>query len=273
MRKILKSGSLGLAACGAAIALMSSTGTALADSALSGDVGISYNSHFVSYGADVWGAGSDTFGKQSATFVYGDIGIAVTDDFALSFGAWSDVNNNVPSPLGGQIQEIDVYGGASYKVGKVTLGATYQAWSYNSDVEEVVDLSAGYDDTGLFNGFSLAPKVTWHYRTSGNNGSAVGSALVVGVSPSFPLTDSITLTIPASVGFFLTDDFQGGTKSGYGYSSIGASFGMPLSFIPKTYGAWSANLDLIGYFTNKDAIPSNPTENFLTESIGLKVAF
>lgn len=270
MRKILKSGPLSLAACGAVIALMSSTGTALAeDDAISGDFGISYNSHFVSYGYDVWGGGSDFFGDQSTTFVYGDVMIALTDELSLSFGAWGDVNGNVSSSLGGHIQEVDVYGGASYKLGLVTLGATYQAWSYAGDVEEVVDISAAFDDTGLFDGFSLAPKLTWHNRVSGN----VGSALVLSVGPSFALTDSISLSIPAGVAYFLTDDFQGGTDGGYGYSYVGGSFGMPLSFIPTTYGAWSVNLDLIAYFTDEDAIPSNPTSSFLTESLGLKVVY
>ena len=58
---------------------------------------------------------------------------------------------------------------------------------------------------------------------------------------------------------------------GYGY--FGGSLSTPLSFIPSSYGAWSANFDLIAYFTNKNAIPSNPAQDFLTASFNVKVGF
>jgi len=51
-------------------------------------------------------------------------------------------------------------------------------WSYAGDVEESLDLSLGYDDTGLIApGFALNPKVVWHDRVSGNGLQQVGSAV------------------------------------------------------------------------------------------------
>ena len=264
-----------LSACTAALMLGAGTAGHAADK-VAGHFGISYNSHFVSYGADVWGAGGDFFGDESTTFVTGDVTVAATDNLSFNFGAWADVNDNTNSAIGGSLQEVDIWGGASYTIDLVTLGATYQSWNYAGGTEEVVDLSIGLDDSGFYGGgFALNPSVTWHIRTDGNKavGQQDGSAVVLAVAPGFSLTDTVSLTIPAGVAFFTTDDFQGGTKSGYGYSYLGASVGVPLDFVPADYGAWSLSFGVTGYFTREDAIPGNPEENFLTGSIGLSLDF
>lgn len=263
----------GFAACGAGLVMLAST-AAMAEDKVSGNLGVSYNTHFISYGADVWGAGDDFYGDESTTFVWGGVDIAVTDALSFNVGAWADVNDNGTQSLGGNIQEVDYWVGASYAIDIVTLGLTYQRWNYASDDEEVVDLSIGLDDSGFFGGdFALNPSVVWHFRTNGNGTQASGSAVVVSVGPSFDLTEEVSLTIPVGVGFFLDDDFQGGTQDGYAYSFAGGSLGVPLSFIPSDYGSWAMNFDVIAYFTDSDAIPGNPEEDFVTGSVGLTLAF
>ena len=42
---------------------------------------------------------------------------------------------------------------------------------------------------------------------------------------------------------------------------------------PSSYGAWSANFDLIEYFTDKSYIPGNPQQDFLTGSFNIKLGF
>lgn len=264
------------AMAGTAFALAALTGVAAAeDDAISGSAGISYNSHFISYGADVWGGGNDFFGDHSTAFAWADWNIAV-NDFNINFGVWADINNNIHSSLGGNIQEIDWYIGGSYNFGFATFGATYQEWNYAGDAEKVLDFALSFDDSEWWGGdFALAPKVVWHIRLDGNDGAgqADGSAIVFSVAPSFSLTESISLTIPAGVAIFMDDDFQGGDSSGYGYSYLGASLGVPLDFIPTTYGAWAMNFDVTAYFTDEDAIPNNPEDTFLVGSVGLKVGF
>jgi hypothetical protein len=269
----------GAAAVGALVSLFSATGVSAAEN-ISADVGVSYNTHFISYGLDVWGGGNDFYGDKSTTFVYGDLAIKATDALTFTLSLWSDINNNAQgsafgqSAIGGHIQEIDFGPGFTYSFGKVTAGAVYNAWSYGGDVEQSVDLSLAFDDTGLLiPGVAFGPKVVWHDRFSGNGSQQIGSAVVLSVGPTFPLGEGFTIAIPAGVAFFTTDDFQGGTKSGYGFSYIGGSLGYGLAFVPEMYGKWSVNFDLIEYFTRKDAIPGNPEETFLTGSVGLKVAY
>lgn len=273
MNSFSKISGRGLAACGAGLVMLAST-SAMASDKVSGNFGVSYNSHFISYGADVWGGGDDFYGDESTMFVWGGLDIAITDALSFNVGAWADVNDNVPSSIGGDIQEIDYWIGASYAIDIVTLGITYQRWNYASDVEEVVDLSVGLDDSGFYGGdFALNPSVVWHFRTDGNGLQQAGSAVVLSVGPSFDLTEEVSFTIPAGVAFFLDDDFQGGTEDGYAYSFAGGSLGVPLSFIPSDYGSWALNFDVIGYFTEADAIPGNPEEDFVTGSVGLTLAF
>ena len=270
---MIKLSNMGGALAGAALLGLSASGASAAEN-VSADVGVSYNTHFISYGVDVWGGGTDFYGDRSTTFMWGDLAIKLNDALTFNLTVWSDINDNTTSAIGGHIQEVDFDPGFSYNLGKVTAGITYNAWSYAGDVEQSVDLSLAFDDTGLIPGVTLGPKLTWHDRVSGNGAQKIGSAFVLSVGPSFPLGSGFSLTVPAGIAIFATDDFQGGKNaSGYGFSYIGGSLGYGLDFIPANIGKWSINFDLIAYFTDKKAIPHNPEQNFLTGSIGLKVAY
>lgn len=259
---------------GAVAVLAALSGVAQAeDDKISGAAGVSYNSHFISYGLDVWGGGSEFFGDRSTSFAWADFNIAAAEGFNINFGVWFDINDNVVSSLGGNIQEVDWYFGGSYTFGTVTMGATYQEWNYAGDEEKVLDLALSLDDSSWWGGdFKLSPKLVWHFRLDGNGGQAESSAVVFSVAPSFMLSETVSLTIPAGISFFMDDDFQGGTESGYGFSYVGASLGVPLTS-DGTYGAWALNFDLTAYFTDDAAIPGNPEENFVVGSVGLKVGF
>src|SRR5690606_15575213 len=78
-------------------------------------LGYDYSSHFVSYGADVWGAGNDFFSDEATNFVWADVAVDL-EPFTINFGVWGDINDNTDSPLGGSIQEIDVYVGLAYTI-------------------------------------------------------------------------------------------------------------------------------------------------------------
>src|SRR5689334_760034 len=126
---MIKSSTLAAAFAGAALLGLVS-GEAAAAEGVSADVGVSYNTHFISYGVDVWGGGTDFYGDRSTTFMWGDLGIKLTDALTFNLTVWSDINDNTISGIGGHIQEVDFDPGFSYTFGKFTAGVTYNAWSY-----------------------------------------------------------------------------------------------------------------------------------------------
>jgi hypothetical protein len=273
---------LGAAALGAALVLgMGSTG-AFAGDGFSGDLSVSYNSHFISYGSDVWKGGHKIFSNNSPTFVNGDL-YWTKGNLTLTGNVWFDLiggnGDGVANanPLGGSIQEVDLNIGAAYTLGLVTLSATYGRWNYGSDSEGIVDLAASFNDADmLIKGFAINPKVLFHIRTDRGAGQlGDGTAIVLSVAPSLSVLGPVSLSFPAGVVFFTDDQFQNGLpgSSGYGYSYVGASLAYTLDFIPKGYGTWSVFTDWIGYFTEKDAIPGNREQDFLTADVGIKLAF
>ncbi len=237
-------------------------------------LGYDYASHFVLYGADVWGGGNDFFGSESTSFAWADFAVDL-EPFTLNFGIWGDINDNADSEIGGSIQEIDVYIGLAYTFDRFTVGATYQEWYYASDTERVVDLTLSFDDSDLLiDGFAFNPTFIAHFRVDGNGDQDNAAAFVLGIEPEFQLTEGeygLTLSIPASVAFF-TDDFNGG-DSGFGYASVGATLGVPLAFIPTSYGEWTAAVNVTYYITDEDAIPGNVEENFLTGTVSISTTF
>jgi hypothetical protein len=279
----LKNSHFGAAAFGAALALAAGTGSALAGDGFSGDVSVSYNSHFVSYGVDVWHGGSTLFkGNVSPTFVNGDL-YYTAGALTLTGNVWFDIlgeKGGGTNGLGGSIQEVDLNLGAAYAIGPVTLSATYGRWNYpggpglKGDAEGIVDLAASFNDADmLIKGFAINPKITAHIRVDKGAGQVdTGTAIVLAIGPSVAL-GPVALSFPAGAVFFTTKDFQGGTDDGYAYSYAGISASYPLSFIPTKYGTWSVFTDWIGYFTEAKAIPSNPKKDFLTADVGIKLAF
>jgi hypothetical protein len=246
-----------------------------AEKKVSGVFGVDFNTHFISYGLDVWTAGNDW--SEGTINPYAELSFNVEDTFSVTFGTWWDVNDNADSSIGGDLQEVDVYAGIGFDIDKFSLGATYQEWYYGGGVERVVDLSVGYDDTGMIaDDFALNPYVLIHIRPDDEDlGLEEGAVFVVGIEPSFNLVDSedfvLDLSVPVAAGF-ATDDFHGG-DGGFAYVSVGGFVSVPLTFIPAEYGDWALGAGLTYYHTSEDVIPSNPDENFVTGTVGVSLAF
>ncbi len=226
-------------------------------SPVSGTLDLSYNTHFVSYGADVWGVGTD-FGTDATFNPSINLDYAVTDNLTLSTGVWFDVNGNAPPSIGGDVQEVDFWLGAAYAMGSHSMSVTYQAWEYASDTEKIVDVAYGYDHW-------LNPSALAHFRVDeGASGGNTGVFFVLGVEPGKEF-ESFSLSFPVAVAF-TPDDFHGG-DSGFGYASAGIQASYPFSH------GWSLNGGLTGYMTNDEVIPGNVDENFLTGNIGVSLNF
>ncbi len=235
------------------------------ESAVSGVLSLDYNTHFISYGFDVWGGGND-FNGANATFNPSlELNWAI-GDFTAILGTWWDVNNNTSSALGGDIQEIDVYVGGAYAIGNFSLSAIYQAWIYGSDTEHVIDFGLSYDTF-------LSPSLTVHHRfDEGASGGNTGTILVAGLEYGFDL-GAVSFSIPFNVAYFLDDDFHPtSTDSGIGYGSLGLAASVPLAFIPEAYGAWDIHAGLT-YYVTSNSVVGNADDDFLTGNIGISCAF
>lgn len=239
---------------------------------VSGSLSFDYNTHFVSYGFDVWGSG-ENFGG-SATFNPSlELNFALTDTTSLFLGTWWDVNDNIPSSIGGDLQEIDIWAGIGTSFGPVSVSATYQAWMYGSDTEHILDIGLGYDCL-------LSPSLTIHNRLDeGASGGDTGTILVLGVSHDFAL-GPVTITPSADVAFFLTDGFHGtdavtglDLDTGYGYAALGLNASMPLAFMGDRFGEWDIHGGVTYYMTEADVVQNAKDNDFLTGTIGIGCSF
>jgi hypothetical protein len=236
------------------------------DGIISGSLSFDYNTHFISYGFDVWASGQN-FGGSSTFNPSLQLDWALTDSTTFFIGTWWDVNDNVTSAIGGDLQEVDVWAGISQSFGALTVSATYQAWMYGSDTETILDIGLSYDCL-------LSPSLTIHNRLDeGASGGQDGTVLVLGISHDFEV-GPVTISPSAGVGYFLEDDYHpASTDDGFGYTSFGLSASLPLTFIDSKFGEWDLHGGLTYYITDDQVVANAKDDDFLTGSIGIGVAF
>ncbi|WP_193213027.1 hypothetical protein [Luteolibacter marinus] len=239
------------------------------ESKFSGTLSLDYNSHFVSYGQDVWGDGDDLEGPTFNPSL--ELNWALPADFTFILGTWWDVNGKVPSAIGGKLQEVDVWTGLGYSIGDFSITALYQNWFYGSGNEQIVDINLAYD-------CFLSPSLTIHNRVDpGASGGNNGTVLVAGIEYGFD-AGPVAISFPLNVAYFLDSDFHAGsTDSGFGYGSLGISASLPLTFMGDGYGEWDLHGGFTYYITDNEVVgnvPSGrPDNDFLTASIGIGCAF
>jgi hypothetical protein len=275
----------------AAIALAAACGLAHAQdevvaekSPFSVAMDISAQSHFISYGADVWGAGGkiSPLSAESTVNTNMTVTLGISDELSVYLNTWTDINNNADDPLGANIQEIDVNIGGTYTVDKTySFTLAHGVWIFGGDEERIIDFIFAYADGDKITksaDWSLNPSAVLHWRyDQGAAGGDEGFVLVPGIRPSFTFSKEskypITLGVPVNLGLF-TDDFHGG-DGGYGFFSAGAVASIPLAFINDTgkYGTWTASAGATFWNTSDDVIPGNPEENFITTFVSVGLAF
>ena len=235
---------------------------------ISGVPKLDFNSHFISYGADVWKDGTSLSEPTFNPMI--ELAFALPNDLTATVGTWMDINSKVgggSSPNGGRVQEVDFWTGLSYSFDKLTVSATYQAWTYVGSTEDILDIKFAYDTI-------LAPSLTIHNRLdAGASGGNTGTVLVLGLGHSME-AGPVAVSFPVNIAYFLEDDFHAGTDNGFGFASVGVAGTLPLSpYIGDGFGAWDLNAGLTYYITDDEVIPGNPVDSFLTASAGLSVAF
>ena len=256
----------GVASAGTTETMASAPPAPPAEDVVYGVLKLDFNSHFVSYGADVWSDGASMSDMGFNPML--ELSFDLPGGFTSTLGTWWDVNSKGSAPLGGQIQEIDVWTGLSYTYEKFTVGVTFQDWVYADATEEILDVKFAYD-------CFLTPSLTVHNRLgAGGSGGSEGTILVLGLGHSVE-AGPVTISFPFNLAYFLEDDFHAGsTDSGFGYLSIGVGAALPLSpYIGDAIGDWTLNAGLTYYFTDDDVVGNPDEDDFLTSSVGLSLAF
>lgn len=256
----------GAASAGTTETMAPAPAPAPAEDVVSGVLKLDFNSHFISYGADVWGD-ADSISDMGFNPML-ELAFALPAGFTTTLGTWWDVNSKGNSPIGGQMQEVDVWAGVSYTYEKFTVGVTFQDWIYADATEEILDVRFAYDCL-------LAPSLTIHNRLGeGGSGGNTGTVLVLGLAHSIE-AGPVSISFPFNLAYFMEDDFHGGsTDDGFGYASIGVGAALPLSpYIGDAIGDWTLNAGLTYYFTDDDVVGNPNEDDFLTTSVGLSLAF
>lgn len=226
---------------------------------LSGTLSLLMDSHFVSYGQDIWGAGQsweDPLFHPSLVLNFN-----VTSSLTFFVGSWLDINDNneSTSTLGNRVQEIDVWAGVSYTVDKLKFTLMNQYWNYGSNTEKIIDFRIDYLG-------GLNPYLLLHGRF--DRGAAVnfGEGLVVqaGINPSTKL-GPVTLSAPLALSYD-TYDFHGG-QAGFGFASLGLGATLPIS----KHVSLTASVDY--FYTNDEVIVTNPDEGFVRGRAGVVITF
>jgi hypothetical protein len=168
---------------------------------ISGVLNLDFNTHFISYGWDVWGDGSSMSDPEFNPMI--ELAFALPADFTFTLGTWWDVvpsSKGGDSPIGGRLQEVDVWAGLSYSYEKFTVGVTYQNWFYVSDTEEILDIKFAYDCL-------LSPSLTIHNRLDeGASGGNNGTILVLGLSHGIE-AGPVSITFPFNLAYFLVSTY------------------------------------------------------------------
>ncbi|MEK0448023.1 MAG: hypothetical protein RL088_291 [Verrucomicrobiota bacterium] len=229
-----------------------------AKSRVSGTLSLTVDTHFISYGADVWGAGSSW--KDPLFHPQLELSVQMSEQFKLIFGTWWDVNDNTTSSIGSSVQEVDLWAGFAYTSGPLTYTLLYQEWMYASDSERIVDFKVAYDTF-------LKPTLTLHGRVDGNGTQDEG---IVGViSGAYDFTAGpVNFSIPGAIAF-ATDNFHGG-DAGFAYASLGLQSSIALK---GAFEGTTLSAGVTYYHTEDSVIPGNPDSDFVTGNVGVSFSF
>lgn len=226
---------------------------------VTGNITVNYDTHFISYGQDVWGAGMDW--GDSLIHPSIELDFAVAENLQFYVNVWADVNDLANSSIGKYVQEVDLNVGFYYTMDKFKFQLGYGAWMYADQTESVIDAKVSY--SGLY---GLNPFVALHGRPDIGDNIGLDTGLVgqLGIAPGTTL-GPVALTFPVTVSFD-TDGFHGG-DGGFAYVSAGVAASIPVT------KHISIGLAAIYYHTSDDVIATNPDSDFVTGTAGFTVAF
>ncbi len=223
------------------------------------------NNHFISYGLNVWDAPGDNRKTFDGVLFQPsmELGFALNEGSGIYTGVWFDINNNVPSTIGGKIQEVDYWLGYYITLGDFVLDFTFNQWYYGGETEGTFDITLSYD--GPF-----SPYIKSHTRFDPNGDQSKGTIFELGATLYEDEVNGVSFDFPVGIAFSFDDYYVRG-EDGYAYSFIGAGFSMPLG-AGSNYGDWDFHGGLTLYHTSKD-FTGNSRSTYLLISTGIGLSF
>ncbi|MGH7311634.1 MAG: hypothetical protein ACREJV_00545 [Candidatus Rokuibacteriota bacterium] len=231
---------------------------------------------------------------------YGDVtfklmeGEGAFTNLGLTVGLWNSLHEG-PTGTGGANQDPRIWYEADFytKLGATlfddfTAAMIYTAYmSPNGRFSSVDELafSVSYNDSKLLGAFALNPSVLLAFELDGqaDGGSDEGVYLQLGVAPAYTFNDKgtypLTVSLPVTLGLSLSDYYErvgvGGEDDTFGYLSIGLAAGVPLKFIPASYGAWTAKstLTFITLGDNLKAANNGDRSEFIWTILSLAMTY
>jgi len=230
-----------------------------ADDSISGSFSLDFNSHFMSYGVNVWGNATDDIGDEFLFQPSFGVEFATSEVSAIYAGVWFDINNLAPDSIGGNFQEIDVWLGYYVSAGDFTFDFTFQHWYYASETEGIFDIAISYDAV------DFAPYIKFHNRFEGVGGQETGTIIEIGGTLYSMESDKHSFSIPVGVAFSPSDYHVTG-QDGYAYTYISLAYGAPIG------GAWDFHSALT-YFNTSKSNTGNAETGYLTLNVGVGASF
>ncbi|MEM7576748.1 MAG: TorF family putative porin [Planctomycetota bacterium] len=199
---------------------------------------------------------------------YAEASFAIAEGVDFYIGTWNSIHENETGTTAASSNdewfESDLYAGVSLGLfDPISLDVSYVHYLYPSntfgDYKEI-NLAIGYDDSEVLGEYAVSPYalLAFEFDTT-SAGDDDNIYLELGGEWGMSLVESedypIDLTIPVAIGLSL-DEFYvdaGGDNEFFGFVSIGANLGMPLTFIPSEFGSWSAGAGLTLFILNDDA--------------------
>ncbi len=216
------------------------------------------------------------------------------NDVTLTAGIWASIHTNESGADPGHVNEWDPILGLSYGLGEYmkfeTNFTAFDSLTDSYDTSYHMELKLKFDDSKWLGGFALNPYVAY-WQELKNKATVVFDPstseesfyFTLGINPSFKAGD-VTFSFPSYVNLVGDEFYQqfsgapGGSDAGVFGTGVKAS--IPLTFIPKEYGFWSAytslryyHLENQGLLDGNQALGGGQRENLWQVNAGIAIFY